>query len=273
MGGAAFALGIASIVDAARFCEPRGDAPKGAVIAAGVGFYFVVPVLVTIVLRVFVLEAFKVPSGAMMPTVLVGDHVFADKAVFRRREPRRGEVMVFAFPEHPEQDFLKRVVAVGGDRIVVKNGHPVINGWEVPSCAAGKWSYTESADDGGARHVGDLFVEFLDGAAYLTLYDRDQLGAELQGPWLVEPGHYFVMGDNRNNSHDSRTWFGGAGGTVPRTLVRGEPRWVWLATDPTRSGIDVGGAEPALPSGVERAAVEACLAARPPRDKTVPPPR
>ncbi|HEY8072581.1 MAG TPA: signal peptidase I, partial [Labilithrix sp.] len=214
-GAAALLLAAACIVDAVRFCTPRGAIPKTAMIIVGVVFYFVAPVFVALLLRIFVIEAFKIPSGSMMPTLMVGDHIFVDKAVFRHRPAARGETMVFKYPEHPEQDFVKRVIGVGGDRIEVRGGHPVVNGREVPSCYAGKWSYSEQVDWGGMKHEGDLFVELLGDVAYLTFYDASGLSSDFQGPWTVEPGHVFVMGDNRNNAHDSRMWFGGQGGTVP----------------------------------------------------------
>jgi signal peptidase I len=225
--------------------------------------------------RVLLLEAFKIPSGAMMPTLLIGDHVFTDKLVYRTRPPRRGEVMVFAFPEHPDQDFIKRVVALPGDELVVHAGHPWLNGWEVPHCMVGRWSYTEP--DYG-HHEGELDVEFLDEQAYLTFYDAAS-GAfpEQQGPYHVKGGEYWVMGDNRNNSHDSRMWYGGMGGGVPRDLVRAHALVVWLnvgvdgAVDGSRSGQNVEG--PTLPKGSEslQPALDVCLKARPALSATTPP--
>src|SRR5262249_9147222 len=160
------------------------------------------------------------PSGAMIPTLLVGDHIFVDKLAYRRRAPRYGEVMVFAFPEHREQDFIKRVVVLPGDRLEARSGHPNVNGGTGPFCHVG-----QDADDGPGgygRHEGELDVEFLGAESYLTFYDAAS-GAfpEYQGPYQAKPGEYWVMGDNRNNSHDSRMWFGGTGGGVPRELVRG----------------------------------------------------
>ena len=106
-------------------------------------------------LRAFVVEAFKIPSGSMIPTLQVGDHIFVNKftygpaipwthkRVWNGMPPSRGDVMVFAFPEHPEQDFIKRVIAVPGDRLEARGGHPIINGWEVPSCRVGPYNYLE----------------------------------------------------------------------------------------------------------------------------------
>ena len=226
----------------------------------------------TVMTRVFFVEAFKIPSGAMIPTLLVGDHIFVDKLVYRTRAPRRGEVMVFAFPEHPQQDFIKRVMLLPGDRLDVKDGHPWINGWEVPHCKVGAFSYDEA--EGGGRHQGELDVEFLGEQAYLTFYDAAAGGfTDKQGPFVAKPGEYWVMGDNRNNSHDSRMWWGGKGGGVPTDLVRGRARVIWLSIPGGRAGQSVEGAT--LPAGSEglQAALDACLTSgRPPAARTEPPP-
>jgi signal peptidase I len=115
-----------------------------------------VAIAVALALRAFVVEAFKIPSGSMIPTLQVGDHIFVNKFIFgpaipwtharvwTRMPPKRGDVIVHAFPEHPEQDFIKRVIAIPGDKLEARNGHPWINGWEVPSCSVGLYSYTQA---------------------------------------------------------------------------------------------------------------------------------
>jgi signal peptidase I len=205
-------------------------------------------VAVAFALRAFVIEAFKIPSGSMIPTLMVGDHIFVNKfsygpaipytrsRVWTTMPPHRGDVMVFAFPEHPEQDFIKRVIALPGDKLEAKNGHPIINGWEVPSCRVGPWSYSDY-DSTIQRHEGDLYVEYLGKEAYLTFYDRASgMFPEYQGPYFAKQGEVWVMGDNRNNSHDSRMWFGGQGGGVPFENIRGRALFVWLSV--SDSGID-----------------------------------
>jgi signal peptidase I len=205
-------------------------------------------VAVAFALRAFVIEAFKIPSGSMIPTLMVGDHIFVNKfsygpaipythaRVWNGMPPHRGDVMVFAFPEHPEQDFIKRVIALPGDKLEAKNGHPILDGWEVPSCRVGTWTYSDY-DSPIARHEGDLFVEYLGDESFLTFYDR-AAGAfpEYQGPFFAKPGEVWVMGDNRNNSHDSRMWFGGQGGGVPFENIRGRALFVWLSV--SDSGMD-----------------------------------
>jgi signal peptidase I len=249
-----------------------------------------VAIAVAMALRAFVVEAFKIPSGSMIPTLQVGDHIFVNKFTYgpaipltKKRfwtsmPPKRGDVMVFAFPEHPEQDFIKRVIAIPGDKLEAKNGHPWINGWEVPHCYVGVYSYLE-VDTPVPSHDGDLFVEYLGDESFLTLYDHASAGfPEYQGPFQVKPGEVWVMGDNRNNSHDSRMWFGGQGGGVPFENIRGRALFVWLSV--TESGVDWSrlGApvmgRPRLPPAMKslEPALDKCLRERPSIEKTTPPP-
>jgi signal peptidase I len=238
-------------------------------------------VAVAFALRAFVIEAFKIPSGSMIPTLMVGDHIFVNKfsygpaipltkaRIWTNMPPKRGDVMVFAFPEHPEQDFIKRVIAVEGDRLEARGGHPIINGWEVPSCRLGPWTYSEY-DSPIGHHVGELFVEYLGTESYLTFYDRSSgYSPEYQGPYFVKKGEAWVMGDNRNNSHDSRAWFGGQGGGVPFENIRGRALFVWLSVsdsglDWSREGAPVMG-RPRLPPSAKdlEPALEQCLKNRP----------
>jgi signal peptidase I len=238
-------------------------------------------VAVAFALRAFVIEAFKIPSGSMIPTLMVGDHIFVNKfsygpaipythsRVWTKMPPHRGDVIVFAFPEHPEQDFIKRVIVTPGDKLEARGGHPIINGWEVPSCRVGSWSYSDY-DLPVSRHDGDLYVEYLGDESYLTFYDRASGPfMENQGPFYAKEGEVWVMGDNRNNSHDSRMWFGGQGGGVPFENIRGRALFVWLSVsdngiDGSREGAPVMGRPRLPPSAVSLTPeFERCLANRP----------
>jgi signal peptidase I len=244
-----------------------------------------VAVLIALTLRAVVVEAFKIPSGSMLPTLQIDDHIFVNKFVygptvpltkfriFPRMPPERADVIVFEFPD-PEpgqegQDFIKRVIALPGDTLDVSYGHPIINGWKVPSCRVGMYPYGEH--DGHTAPYGELFVEFLGDASYLTVYEQ---GAAVgrEGPYHVGPDEVYVMGDNRNNSHDSRRWRGGEGGGVPYGNIQGRAMNVWLPL--SRFWVAVMG-YPTLPKNVPPAlkeGVERCLSQRP-AETTPPPPK
>lgn len=252
-----------------------------------------VAIAVAMALRFFVVEAFKIPSGSMIPTLQVGDHIFVNKFTYgpaipwtqkrfwSRMPPERGDVIVFAYPEREEQDFIKRVIAIPGDKLEVRGGHPIINGWEVPSCSAGTYSYVESQDT--SRHDGELFVEFLEDEAYLTLYDHVSSSPDYQGPFYAKPGEVWVMGDNRNNSHDSRMWWNYQGGGVPYKNIKGRALFVWLSLgdqfDRSRIFAPVMGRPPArgpfgpLPETMRvlEPNIDKCLRNRPPLERTRPP--
>ncbi|CAN5676810.1 hypothetical protein BH09MYX1_BH09MYX1_35630 [soil metagenome] len=248
-----------------------------------------VAVAVAFLLRTFVVEAFKIPSGSMIPTLMVGDHIFVNKfsygpaipytnkRIWTHMPPERADVIVFAYPEKPEQDFIKRVIELPGDKLEARNGHPILNGWDVPSCLVGSFSYDEP-DQIVPHHEGDLYVEYLGDESYLTLYDRIGSYPEYQGPYYVKQGEVYVMGDNRNNSHDSRMWFGGQGGGVPFDNMRGRALFVWLSystagVDWSREGNPVMG-RPRVPPAFKNLepALDKCLRERPPIEKTTPPP-
>jgi signal peptidase I len=236
-----------------------------------------VAVAVALLLRQFVAEAFKIPSGSMIPTLQIGDHIFVnklvygppipftDKRLYTRLPPERGAVMVFRYPENMDQDFIKRVVAIPGDTLEVKSGHPWINGWEVPNCHVGVYSHMEDS----LKNEGDLFVEYLGNEAFVTLYGRGAMVPEQEGPFKVPANHVWVMGDNRHNSHDSRKWFGGQGGGVPFENIKGRAAFVWLSmgehgVDWTRFGTQVMGT-PRLPPNMKalEPKLQQCLAKRP----------
>lgn len=262
-----------------------------------------IAVAVALILRAFVVEAFKIPSGSMIPTLMIGDHIFVnkftygplvpwtDKRLFSRLPPQRGDVMVFKFPENKEQDFIKRVIAVPGDTLEAIDGRPVINGWLVPHCHVGQFRYE--------NRTAELFIEYLQDKAYFTLFDAnpdeqtcsndEPCGAGLtckggicgilQGPFKVAPDEAWVMGDNRNNSHDSRSWRGGLGAGVPFENIKGRAMFVWMSFGPgggiaqDRLFVNVLG-RPKLPGGHEalQASVDKCLRERPPLSQTTPPP-
>ncbi|HTM44611.1 MAG TPA: signal peptidase I [Polyangiaceae bacterium] len=242
-------------------------------------------VLVALLLRAVVVEAFKIPSGSMLPTLQIGDHIFVNKFVygptipftdtrlFSSMPPKRGDVIVFEYPDpdlrRERQDFIKRVVAIPGDVLEAEGGHPIINGWHVPGCLAGHYTYRETPDS--VERGGDLYVEYLSGTAFLALYEDDRV-SEHEGPFYVKPGEVWVMGDNRHNSSDSRRWLGGKGAGVPFANIKGRAMFVWLPF--SRELVQVMGS-PVLPDGAAKevlAGIAQCLATRPADSDTFPPP-
>jgi signal peptidase I len=252
----------------------------------------VVAIAVALLLRAFVVEAFKIPSGSMLPTLQIQDHIFVNKLAYgppvpftqfrisSNLPPDRGDIMVFEFPDtnphNPRQDFIKRVIALPGDTLTVESGHPVINGWRVPNCEVGPYEFSEGEESFTKR--GLLYVEFLGKYAYLTLYENDRDTQGRQGPYAVAAGEVWVLGDNRNNSSDSRAWNAGRGGGVPFGLIKGRAMFVWMSfhadggINPSRLLFNVMG-KPGLPKGAPAALtskIERCLAERP--SVTLPPP-
>lgn len=224
--------------------------------------------------RSAVLEAFRIPSGGMYPTLVILDHVFVSKlayGVFENGVPARGDVIVFVYPYSDDDrrvDYAQRVIGLPGDTLAVEAGHAIINGWQVPSCRVAEIK-VELTPGQIATH--ELFVEFLDGAAYLVSVEQiSDVGST--GPFVVPAGAVFTLGDNRNNSYDSRAWQGGKGGSVPLDDIKGRVSIVWWSELSSRFGLSIHG-KPTLPplDPSPQAALDACLAKRPPLEKTRPP--
>lgn len=159
-------------------------------------------------LRNHVIELYTEPSASMAPTLLVGDNFFASKM---SAPPERGQIVTFPSPDSPEQTFVKRIVGLEGDRIEENGAVISVNGEPVPRCVLGT-----------ARIEGkDLTFALERLGAHLYLVQLDTHAPTRTGDWTVEPGMAFVLGDNRDDSHDSRTWQGGKGGGTPVAAVIG----------------------------------------------------
>jgi signal peptidase I len=176
-----------------------------------------VAVVLALLIRSFVVEPFKIPSGSMIPTLLVGDYLVVSKFSYGIRlpitgqllvplgEPKRGDVIVFRYPDDPRQDFIKRVIGLPGDRIEFKRERLWVNGKLVDRVPEGEYSYTDFHKRGPVE--ANRYREInADGVEYTIIHNRTARVLRFSGPWIVPPGEYFMMGDNRDNSRDSREW-------------------------------------------------------------------
>jgi signal peptidase I len=178
---------------------------------------FLIAAVVALFIRQFVVEAFKIPSGSMIPTLTIGDHLlvnkfiygpripFTDTRIFTWKEPKRGEIIVFKYPENESKNFIKRVVGLPGDKIEIKNGILFINDQPVPVTDVGVYDSSDQGAGSSSYPKPKLLEEQLGAVNHKILYLRDQSGYSF-GPVLVPKDSVFVMGDNRDNSQDSRVW-------------------------------------------------------------------
>ncbi|KGO98234.1 signal peptidase I [Novilysobacter defluvii] len=196
--------------------------------------------LVVLVLRSFVAEPFRIPSNSMMPTLLTGDFILVNKFSYGLRlpitndkflaigEPERGDVVVFRPPHLPRQDWIKRVVGLPGDRIGYRDNQVFINGEAVEYESLGLY---EGRGNGTEMTGAELLVEHLAGRDHQVLErTMTPFRDPGEGEWTVPEGHYFVMGDNRDNSEDSRYW-----GYLPEENLRGRAFLIWMNID---GGVD-----------------------------------
>ena len=172
-----------------------------------------VALILALFIRTFIVQAYKIPSGSMIPTLLVGDYILVNKLAYGiknpfkndflyfRRLPKRQEVVVFTYPLNKKLDFIKRVIGLPGDTVEIVNKKVYVNG----------------------KLLKEPYVRFTDP----TIYPRDVSPRDNFGPVKVPPGHLFVLGDNRDESYDSRFW-----GFVPISNLKGRAVIIYFSWDP-----------------------------------------
>jgi signal peptidase I len=218
----------------ATWLAPRRRAGRKSGAAAGPGRFvdfcrsLFPAALALLLLQSFIVQPFRIPSGSMLPTLLVGDFVLVNKFAYGLRdpvfhyrllalgEPKRGDVVVFRWPPDPGVDFVKRIVGLPGDHIVYRRKQLIVNGEAVPVVPDG----TFAAD---SQRVPQM-EERLGGVTHGILVNPDRPDDDFE--FTVPNGQYFAMGDNRDNSNDSRYW-----GTVPEANLIGRAFYIPLSWD------------------------------------------
>jgi len=226
--------GLIWIIDTV-FLKKRREGKEPKVVELAKAFF---PILLAVfVLRAFFVEPFRIPSGSMKPTLLEGDFILVNKYIYGfrmpifgtklldRQEPLRGDIVVFRYPEDTSIDYIKRVVGVPGDKIRYQNKTIYVNDkpftQEYKETAIDREShginipvkrYEETLDTNGKTLTHSIFVSEMD--------------SETMEEITVPEGMYFAMGDNRDNSRDSRSW-----GFVPRDLMLGKAVFIWMSWD------------------------------------------
>ncbi|HEX5488826.1 MAG TPA: signal peptidase I [Rhodanobacteraceae bacterium] len=208
------------------------------------------PVILAVLLfRTFLLEPFRIPSGSMMPTLLVGDFVLVNKFAYGLRlpvtdtkiidigEPKRGDIAVFRYPRNPKEDYIKRIIGVPGDTVTVRGEQVTINGKPVPQALVGPYNGTDKVsirmEENPNMSPVTEHVEDLGGVKHHTLHFAYIMPNPCSGgtrlsdggcQWVVPQGYYFAMGDNRDDSEDSRFW-----GFVPEQNLAGKAFLIWFS--------------------------------------------
>lgn len=206
--------------------------------------------MIVFMIRSSVVEAFKIPSGSMIPTLLIGDHIFVNKMAYgvklpfsdwilskpvyliKRDPPKRGDIIVFLFPKDESYYYIKRVIGVPGDKIELKNKVLFINDKPVdrqPLQAPEQEALLKSLEDPkySTRNIDVFHEQIADHekvADHFMMIDKNNFMAESYGPIVVPPDSLFVMGDNRDFSNDSRYW-----GMVPMKNIKGQAMVIWLS--------------------------------------------
>lgn len=243
---ATFLTGLVWLADALYFAKRREGAQRPAManadgqapvkprepVVVDYSKSFFPVILLVLLLRSFIAEPFHIPSSSMVPTLLVGDFILVNKFDYGLRlpvlhtkilqigEPKRGDVVVFRYPHDTSVDYIKRVIGLPGDHIVYRDKTLYINGVAVPRESLGPYTGPDLPDGMSAELLGEKFGDIEHHVLNITGYPS------AEGEWTVPAGEYFCMGDNRDNSNDSRYW-----GFVPEANMVGKAFFIWMNKD------------------------------------------
>ncbi|CAK0747212.1 signal peptidase I [Gammaproteobacteria bacterium] len=224
----------------------KGGSPKEPLLVEYARSFFPV-ILIVLILRSFLVEPFRIPSGSMMPTLLVGDFILVNKFAYGIRlpvinqkiieigTPQRGDAIVFRYPEQPSIDYIKRVVGLPGDIIDYRAKTLFIDGQPAPQTLMGPYVGHNGGETGALR-----FEEKLGSRSHpILIHPRapdfvPNCRLFHDGPVKIPEGYYLAFGDNRDNSNDSRCW-----GLVPDANLVGRAFAIWMSWDSSRQGFPV----------------------------------
>lgn len=214
---------------------------------------FALAIGLALIVRWAFFEAYVIPSTSMLPTLLVNDHIFVNKIIygmrvpfserwlFQWKAPQRGDVVVFKFPNDNSTYLIKRVIGVPGDRVLYERGHLYVNEKlvekNIPQDLKEEFFWLRDQDFPGDQSVGgrSLYVhweEQLENRRYSVILRKENSAGDTFGPLTVPDSQYLMLGDNRDNSQDSRTWEG-ENRFVPRDYIMGRASMVWLSCEST----------------------------------------
>lgn len=225
--------GLGCLLDILFFKKARDKKHKKQPLWAEYSRSFFPVLLIVLIIRSFIVQPYRVPTGSLEPTVLPGDLVAVNQFAYGLRlpvlntkivsigEPKRGDIVVFRWPVDPSVDFIKRVIGLPGDHVVYKNKVLYVNGEEIKQTAVGTGTDYEPGNDMPVNQ----YQEVLNGVKY-TININPQVMRNDDFDITVPAGQYFMMGDNRDNSDDSRSW-----GFVPEQNLIGKGFLVWMSWD------------------------------------------
>ncbi len=223
--------GLIWLLDKWLWAANRAPGQKEPIIVEYAKSFFPI-ILAVLVVRSFLVEPFRIPSASMVPTLRIGDFILVNKfdygirlpvlnkKVVEMDLPQRGDVVVFRYPPNPQLDYIKRVIGTPGDRVEYKDKVLYINGEKMPQ------THQQKSLDllGVVAGDSEVLIEDLSGVSHQIAKGSNQ--QRVQVDFIVPDGEYFMMGDNRDNSSDSRFW-----GTVPESHLVGRAFYIWMSWD------------------------------------------